>query len=146
MSLLSLKALALLLRRLRVAANPQILVAARMFQIMLPSGLCRLQWRRACNTKKKTRSDITTHPGGPRPQRPYAQGRTHAKQVQVHANARTSKPRTSKPEPVRRRSSYARTEDQSGTRKRANIYTVGGWRVHTADETPSRNAAARSKH
>ena len=49
-------------------------------------------------------------------------------------------------DPVRRRSSRAWTEDQAGRRKRANIDAVGGWRVHTADDTPSRNAATRSKH
>ena len=47
---------------------------------------------------------------------------------------------------VRRRSNHARTEDQAGKRKRANIDAVGAWRVHTADDTPSRNAATRFKH
>ena len=51
-----------------------------------------------------------------------------------------------KSDPVRRRSNHAWTEDQAGRRKRANIAAVGGWRVHTADDTPSRNAATRSKH
>ena len=31
-------------------------------------------------------------------------------------------------------------------RKRANIDAVEGWRVHTADDTPRRNAVTRSKH
>ena len=39
-----------------------------------------------------------------------------------------------------------RMEDQAGKRKRANTDAVGGWRVHTADDTPSRNAATRPKH
>ena len=52
----------------------------------------------------------------------------------------------SKSDPVCRRSNHARAEDQAGRRKRANIDVVGGWQVHTADETPSRNAATRSKH
>ena len=38
------------------------------------------------------------------------------------------------------------TEDQAGKQKCANIDAVGGWRVHTADDTPGRNAAIRSKH
>ena len=48
--------------------------------------------------------------------------------------------------PVRRRRSRAWTEDQASRRKRANTDGVGGWRLHTADDTPSRNAATRSKH
>ena len=48
--------------------------------------------------------------------------------------------------PVRRQSSHAWTEDQSGKRKRADIDAVEGWRVHTADDTPNRNAATRSRH
>ena len=51
-----------------------------------------------------------------------------------------------KSDPVRRRSNHVWTEEQAGRRKRANIDTVGGWRVHTADDTPSRNAATRSRH
>ena len=47
-----------------------------------------------------------------------------------------------KSDPVRRRSNHACTEDQAGRRKRDNIDVVGGWRVHTADDTPSRNSAA----
>ena len=43
---------------------------------------------KACKLwKTKTRSDITKDPGGHRPQRPYAQGRTHAKQDQAQASA-----------------------------------------------------------
>ena len=49
-------------------------------------------------------------------------------------------------EPVRRRSSHAWTEDQAGKRRCANTDVVGGWRVHTADDTPSRSAATRPKH
>ena len=37
--------------------------------------------------KKNNRSDITPDPDGHRPQRPYAQGRTRAKQDQVRASA-----------------------------------------------------------
>ena len=48
-------------------------------------------------------------------------------------------------DPVRRRSNHAWTEDQAGGRKRASTDAVRGWRVHTADDTPSRNAATRSK-
>ena len=51
-----------------------------------------------------------------------------------------------KSEPVRRRSNHARTEDRALKRKCANTGAVGGWRVHTADDTPSRNAATRSKN
>ena len=47
---------------------------------------------------------------------------------------------------VRRRSNYVRTEDQAGGEKRANTDAAGGWRVHTAVDTPRRNAATRSKH
>ena len=50
-----------------------------------------------------------------------------------------------KSDPVHRRSNHAQMEDQAGRRKRANIDAVGGWRVYTADGTPSRNAATRSK-
>ena len=47
---------------------------------------------------------------------------------------------------VRKRSNHARTEDQAGRQKRANTDAAGGWRVHTADGTPRRNAPTRSKH
>ena len=47
--------------------------------------------------------------------------------------------------PVCRRGKHAWMEDQAGRRKRANIDAVGGWRVHTADDTPSRNAATRPR-
>ena len=47
---------------------------------------------------------------------------------------------------VCRRSNHARTEDQAGRQKRANTDAAGGWRVHTADDTPRRNATTRSKH
>ena len=40
----------------------------------------------------------------------------------------------------------ARMDDQAGKRKRDNTDAVRGWRVHTADNTPSRDAATRSKH
>ena len=51
-----------------------------------------------------------------------------------------------KAETVRWRSNHARVEDQAGRQKGANKYAVGGWRVHTADDTPCRNAARTSKH
>ena len=47
---------------------------------------------------------------------------------------------------VRKRSNHARTEDQAGRQKLANTDAAGGWRVHTADDTPRRNAVIRSKH
>ena len=51
-----------------------------------------------------------------------------------------------KSDPVRRRSNHAWTDDQAGRRERVNIDPVGGCRVHTADASPSRNAATRSKN
>ena len=36
--------------------------------------------------------------------------------------------------------------DQAGKRKCVNLDVVGGWRVHTAEDTPSRNAATTSQH
>ena len=47
---------------------------------------------------------------------------------------------------VHRWSNHARTEDQAGREKRANTDAFGGWRVHTAVDTPRRNAATRSIH
>ena len=47
---------------------------------------------------------------------------------------------------ARRRSNHARTEDQAGREKRSNTDASGKWRVHTAVDTPRRNAATRSKH
>ena len=51
-----------------------------------------------------------------------------------------------KSNPGRRRSNHAWTEDQleASKRKRANIDAVGGWRVHTSDDTPSRNDKIQS--
>ena len=49
-------------------------------------------------------------------------------------------------DPVRCRSNHAWMEDQAGKRMCANTDAVGGWWVHTADDTPSRNAATRSEH
>ena len=51
-----------------------------------------------------------------------------------------------KSHPARRRSDHAWTEVRAGKRKFANIDAVGGWRENTADSTPGRNAAIRSKH
>ena len=42
-----------------------------------------------------------------------------------------------KSDPFRRRGNHAWTEDQAGKRKCANTDAVGGWRVHTVDDTPS---------
>ena len=38
------------------------------------------------------------------------------------------------------------TDDQAGRLKLANAEADRGWRVHTAEDTPSTNAAARPKH
>ena len=54
--------------------------------------------------------------------------------------------RGAKSDPVRRRSNHAWTDDQAGKRRCANTDTVGGWRVHTACDTPSMNAATRPMH
>ena len=51
-----------------------------------------------------------------------------------------------KSDPGRRRSNHAWTEDQEGRRKRAKIDVVGGWRVHTADDTPSSHAQSELPH
>ena len=92
--------------------------------------------------KTKTRSGITTDPGGHPPHRPYAQpeGRTRAKQDQAQASA----PGQNQTRSVGGATTHGRRT--VGRRKRANIDAVGGWQVHTADYTPSRNAATRSKH
>ena len=47
---------------------------------------------------------------------------------------------------AQRRSNHARTEDHAGREKRANRDASGEWRVHTAVDTPRRNATTRSKH
>ena len=64
----------------------------------------------------------------------------------VQNRIRRREARRDKTSPVRRRSNHTWMEDQAGKRKCANIDALGGWRVHTADDTPSRNAATRSKH
>ena len=69
--------------------------------------------------------------------------RTGADTCKTGSGARKCSP--AKSNPVRRRSNHAWTEDQAGKRKCANIDVVGGWRVHTADDAPSNNAATRSK-
>ena len=46
---------------------------------------------------------------------------------------------------VRRRSNHAWTEDEAGRQKRANIDAVGGWHVHTADDTPTTQDPRRSR-
>ena len=100
--------------------------------------------RCACvNGKKKKKKKIGHHA---RPRRPSATAplRTGADTCIAGSGAR--KRAGTKSDPVRRRSNHAWTEDQAGKRKCANTDAVGGWRVHTADDTPSRNAATRSKH
>ena len=44
------------------------------------------------------------------------------------------------------RAGHLNARHPSAVQKRANTDAVRGWRVHTADDTPSRNAATRSKH
>ena len=89
---------------------------------------------------KKHRSDISPDPGGHRPQRPCAQGRTCAKQDQAHASA-----------PGQNRTQFTSGATTHGLRTRqagksVPTQTRPGWRVHTADCTPRRNTATRSKH
>ena len=93
--------------------------------------------------RSKNRKQIGNHA---RPRRASATAplRTGADTFKIGSGA--GKRSGAKSDSVRRRSTYAWTEDQAGRRKRARIDTVGGWRVHTADDTPSRNAATRSKH
>ena len=50
-------------------------------------GCKRTTWTASTKKIKKIRSDITPDPGGHRPQRPCAQGRTYAKQDQPQASA-----------------------------------------------------------
>ena len=98
--------------------------------------------RCACvNGKKKKK--IGHHA---RPRRPSATAplRTGADTCKTGSGA--GKRAGAKSDPVHRRSNHAWMEDQAGKRKCANTDAVGGWRVHTTDDTPSRNAATRSKH
>ena len=74
-----------------------------------------------CRFTKKNffyRSDITPDPGGHRPQRPYAD--------MCKTGSGAGKCAGAKSNTVRRRSNHARTEDQAGKRKCANIDAVGG--------------------
>ena len=93
----------------------------------------------SCSWEDKTRSVITPRRASATP--PL---RTGADMCRTGSGA--GKRSGAKSYPVRRRSSHAWTEDQAGRRIHANIDAVGGWRVHTADNTRSRNAATRSKH
>ena len=90
----------------------------------------------------RNRSDITPDPGGHRPQRPCAQGRTRAKQDQAQASA----PGQNRTRSVGGATTHGRRTRQASESVPTYIDAVGGWRVHTADDTPSRNAATRSKH
>ena len=79
--------------------------------------------------QKKNRLDITPDPGGHRPQRPCAQGRTRAK-----LGSGAGKRSGAKSDTLCRRGNHAWTDDQAGRQKRSNIDAVGGLRVHTADD------------
>ena len=93
--------------------------------------------------KTKTNKNIGHHA---RPRRASATAplRTGADTCKTGSGA--GKRSGAKSDLVRRRSNHAWTGDQAGKQKCANIDAVGGWRVHTADDTPSRNAVTRSKH
>ena len=86
--------------------------------------------------KRKNKLNVTLDPGGHQPQHPYAHGRTHAKQEQAGV-------------PGKQQERTAGGASTSGWRSQqegggcANTDAVGGWRVHTADDTPSRT---RSQH
>ena len=84
------------------------------------------------------------HHAGPRRATATAPLRTGADTCQTGSGA--GKGSGAKADPVHRRSNHAWTEDQTDRRKRANVDAVGGWRVHTVDDTPSKNAVTRSKH
>ena len=81
-----------------------------------------------------------------RPTRALATAPIHTGADTCKTGSGAGKRSGAKSDPVRRRSNHAWTEDQAGRRKRATIDAVGGWRVHTADDALSRNAATRSKH
>ena len=108
----------------------------KLFHVELPCSKSGLK------KKEKNRSDNTPDPGGHRPQCPCAQGRTCAKQDQAQASA-LGQNRTQFGGGA---TTHGRRTKQAGREKRANSDTVGGWRVHTAVDTPRRNAATRSKH
>ena len=92
----------------------------------------------------KNNNDKERHHDRPRRASATAPPRTGADTCKTESGA--GKRSGAKSDPVRRRSNHAWTEGQAGKRKYANTDAVGGWRVHTADDTPSRNAATRSKH
>ena len=96
------------------------------------------------NPRPKTKKKQIGHHARPRRASATAPLRTGADTCKTGSGA--GKHAGARSDPVRRRSSHAWKEDQAGKRKGANIDAVGGWRVHTADDTPSRNAATRSKH
>ena len=91
-----------------------------------------------CGWTKKKKKQIGHHA---RPRRASATAPLRAAADMCKTGSGAGKRSGAKADPVRRRSSHAWTEDQAGMRKRANIDAAGGWRVHTADDTPSRNAA-----
>ena len=93
---------------------------------------------------QKKETDQIGHHARPRRASATAPLRTGADTCKTGSGA--GKRSGAKSDPVRRRSNHAWTEDQASKRKRANKDAVGSWRVHTADDTPSRNAATRSKH
>ena len=86
--------------------------------------------------KKTNRLGTTPDPGRHQPQRSYAQGRTAAEQTQATAPV-------SKSQLGCIRSSHNLTDDQAGRQTLANAEADGCWRVHTAEDTTSTNAAAR---
>ena len=79
-------------------------------------------------------SNIMPDTGRHRQQHPCAQGRTRAKQDQAQASA----PGQNRIRSVGGATTHGRRNRQVGMAKRANIDAVGGWRVHTADDTPSK--------
>ena len=107
------------------------------------SGLC-MRRNIAVNLWQKTKKNKIGHHARPRRASATAPLRTGADTCKTGSDA--GKRAGAKSDSVRRRSTNAWTEDQAGKRKCANMDAVGGWRVHTADDTASRSAATRSKH
>ena len=95
------------------------------------------------NNNKTKKNQIGNHA---RPRRASATAPLHTGADTCKTGSGAGKRSGAKSDPVRRRSNHAWAEDQAGKRRCANTDAVGGWRVHTADDTPSRNAATRSKH
>ena len=99
--------------------------------------------RRGTPTNKNTKKQVGHHA---RPRWALATAPLRTGAVTCKTGSCAGQRAGAKSDPVRRRSNHAWTEHQAGKRKRANSDAVRGWRVHTADDTPSRNAATRSKH